>query len=306
MSMVVEDVNSGAVHLDIVQDYSATAVLTSMRRFGCLRGWPGVMYSDPGSQLVSASGKLVSWWQEMQDSLMTFAGSKDFKWEISPADSPWRQGKVERRIAVVKRLIKLSVGDTRLTPVEFLTVLMEIANMCNERPIGLSKPRDDGTYVVLTPNQLLTGRSGNILPDDVQVVENLPVAARYRLINHVSTTFWNKWCVLVCPGLVVRQKWHQKSRNLQVGDLVMIAESSKVKAKYKLGIVDVVNYSDDGCVRSAIIRYFIRKGLNEKWTAVQVVRSVQRLTLILSVKEQDTMMMVKDSDFSIEVSAAGL
>ena len=59
--MVLEDVNSGAVHLDIVQDYSAEAVMMSMRRFGSVRGWPGVVYSDPGSQLVSASDKLVNW-----------------------------------------------------------------------------------------------------------------------------------------------------------------------------------------------------------------------------------------------------
>ena len=30
--------NSGAVHMDIVQDYSAEAVLLAMRRFGALRG----------------------------------------------------------------------------------------------------------------------------------------------------------------------------------------------------------------------------------------------------------------------------
>ena len=240
----------------------------------------------------------------MQETLSTFAGSKDFVWEISPADSPWRQGKAERRIAVVKRLIKLSVGDTRLSPVELQTSLMEIANICNERPIGLSKPRDDGTYVVLTPNQLLTGRSGNFLPDDSHVVDNLPIAARYRQINHVTTTFWNKWSVLVCPGLVLRQKWHQKSRNLKVGDLVMISDSSKVKAKYKLGIVDGVNFSDDGFVRSAIIRYYNRKGIAEKWTSEQVVRSVQRLTLILPVEEQDASVMVKDYDYHVQVCCA--
>ena len=58
--MVVEDVNSGAVQLDIVQDYSTNAVLTSLRRFGSLRGWPCMLYSDPGSQLVSARGSLLA------------------------------------------------------------------------------------------------------------------------------------------------------------------------------------------------------------------------------------------------------
>ena len=221
-AIIVEDMNSGAVHLDVVQDYSANAVLTSMKRFGSLRGWPGVVYSDPGSQLVSASGKLVSWWNEMQEPLQSFAGNKNFRWEISPADSPWRQGKAERRIGVVKRLISLSVGDTVLSPLELQTSLMEVAYLCNERPIGLSKPREDGSYEVITPNQLLTGRSGNVIPDDSSITDNLPMTARYRVINHVSSSFWQRWSVLVSPSLVVRQKWHQTSRNLQTGDLVMI------------------------------------------------------------------------------------
>ena len=67
--MVVEDVNSSAVHMDIVQDYSAEAVLLAMRRFGALRGWPGTIQSDPGCQLVSASDSLVSWWNKFEGAL---------------------------------------------------------------------------------------------------------------------------------------------------------------------------------------------------------------------------------------------
>ena len=154
-AMIVEDVNAGAVHLDIVQDYSTVAVLLTLRRFGSLRGWPGVIYSDPGSQLESASGKLQSWWNDMGSSVQRFAATKNFEWRLIPADSPWRQGKVERLIAIVKRNIKQSIGDTRVTPVELQIMLMEIANICNERPLGLSKPRDDGSYTLLTPNHLL-------------------------------------------------------------------------------------------------------------------------------------------------------
>ena len=301
--MVIEDMNSGGVHLDVVQDYSANAVLTTMRRFGSLRGWPNNVYSDPGSQLVSASGKLVNWFGEMQDSLETFAGSHNFKWEISPADSPWRQGKAERRIAVVKRLLTLSVGDTRLTPLELQTALMEIANICNERPIGLSKPRDDGTYTVLTPNQLMTGRSGNLLPDDTSIVENLPMTARYRVINHVASTFWKKWSIIVGPTLVVRQKWHQKTRNTQCGDLVSIADTGIIKGKYKLGVVVGTNISDDGLVRSATVRYFNKRDASDAWSAEQVTRSVQRLCLILAVEEQDAPLMVKEGSVDVQVCA---
>ena len=97
-ALVIEDVNSGAVHLDVVADYSAEAVLMTMRRFGAQRGWPGKVHSDPGSQLVSASSCLVSWWNEFEAALQRFAAEKRFQWTVSPPDAPWRQGKAERRI----------------------------------------------------------------------------------------------------------------------------------------------------------------------------------------------------------------
>ena len=237
------------------------------------------------------------------DSLRTLGSEKNFRWEISPPDSPWRQGKAERRIAVVKKLLKLSVGDSRLTPVELQTILFEISNICNERPIGLSKPRADGSYVIITPNQLLLGRSNSILPDDAQLASDMPVTHRYRLVNHVTTAFWKRWCSQVSPGLVVRQKWHTKSRNLCTGDLVMICEDSKIKAKYKLGIVDAVKVSTDGVVRSATVRYCIIRKNNkgvEHVTHMQVKRSIQRLALILPVEETLKPLVVKDYEHSIE------
>ena len=297
--MVVEDVNSGAVHLDAVSDYSTSAVLMSLRRFGSLRGWPCQMRSDPGSQLESASGKLDNWWLTFEGSLQTFAGTKNFEWKISPPDSPWRQGKAERRIGVVKRILGMSLGDTRVTPLELQTILMETANICNERPLGISSPRDDGSYNILTPNSLLIGRSINVLPDDAELSNDLGVTDRYRIVNHVTTTFWQKWCQEVAPQLIFRQKWHEKTRNLTVGDVVQICEPSPIKAKYKLAIVESVHTSNDGNVRSATLRYSNIKG--ERCTRITVKRSIQRLVLILPVEEQNNAIEVVDSDAHVKV-----
>ena len=297
--MVIEDVNSGAVHLDVLSDYSTDSVLLTLRRFGSVRGWPSQMRSDPGSQLESASGKLENWWSSFGESLQSLSGSKNFEWILSPPDSPWRQGKAERRIGVIKDLLRVSVGDTRVTPLELQTIFMEISNICNERPIGLSKPHTDSSYTVLTPNHLLMGRSSNILPDDAQLSEDLPYACRYRLINHVTTIFWNKWCSEVTPRLVFRQKWHEKTRNLRVDDVVMICDSSPIKAKYKLAIVEQVHTSDDGAVRSATVRY--TNVHSERSSSVRVKRSVQRLVLILPVEEQDSPLEVNDFNSHVKV-----
>ena len=290
-------------YIDVVDDYSAHAVIRTLSRFGNLRGWPNVISSDPGSQLQSASGILSNWWNEMQLPLREFGTANNFEWKVSPPDSPWRQGKAERRIGIVKKLLYHSVGDSRLTPLELQTALFSIANICNERPLGLSKPREDGSYMLITPNQLLMGRSLNSFPDDSGIAESLPMKARYRLVKHVTDMFWQRWCSYVSPSLVLRQKWHEKSRNLCVGDLVMICEDSKVKSKYKMGVVDVVKESDDGFVRSATVRYCNIQSNprgEEVVTNIHVTRSIQRLVLIMPVEEMTSSIVVKDYDHSVQ------
>ena len=151
---------------------------------------------------------------------------------------------------------------------------------------------------------MMMGRSNAVLPDDADLASKLPMRSRYRLINHVTTSFWQMWCKYVSPGLVVRQKWHLKSRNLQIGDLVMICEDSKVKAKYKMAVVDDVKTSTDGVVRSATVRYCnIRSTPNgeTKVTHMKVSRSVQRLVLIMPVEETSpSPVVVKDYEHSVE------
>ena len=81
----------------------------------------------------------------------------------------------------------------------------------------------------------------------------------------------------------------------------MIADSGKIKGKYKLGLVVATTVSNDGLVRSGTVQYFVRSGVAEKWTAERVTRSAQRLVLILSVEEQTGELMVKDELSDVQV-----
>ena len=175
--------------------------------------------------------------------------------------------------------------------------------MCNERSLGLSKAREDGSYVLITPNQLLLGRSSNIVPDDTDIAESLPITLCYRLVKHVTDSFWHQWSSYVSPALVFRQQWHQKSHNLQVGDLVMMCEASEVKTKYKMGVVEHVKMSSDGAVRSATVRYWnIQQNPRgeDKVKTVRVSRSVQRLVLIMPVEEMSAPMDVKEYEHCVK------
>ena len=94
----------------------------------------------------------------MKALLQGLASSNGFWWEISPANSPWRQGKTERRIGVVKRLLKISMMDVKLTSMELQLFLFEAANITNSRPVSVVKSIPaDGSYSILTPNDLILG-----------------------------------------------------------------------------------------------------------------------------------------------------
>ena len=299
--VVIEDRNSGAVHCDVVLDYSAQEVIKMLRRFGSLHGWPSRISSDPGSQLESSSGRMEVWWEQMKDQLVGFAGQSNFTWEISPANSPWRQGRCEVRIKNIKRILKISIGSSKLSPIELQTVLFEAANMSNERPIGVNKsPQSDGTYKILTPNCLIIGRSTSSIPDDTNLAGHLKKSERYELIQQVTKDFWSRWVAEVTPEAVIRQKWHESRRNLQPGDVVLIHDKTPLKGKYLLAVVDSVNMSRDGLVRSCSVKYRIPKQSDSVseysgGRLITLTRSVQRLTLLLPVEEQQKPVEVEDN-----------
>lgn len=86
------------------------------------------------------------------------------QWIFTPADAPWQNRVTEALIRSVKRAIEFSVGENALTFSELQTVLFEIANLLNERPIGRHPTSpEDGAY--LCPNDLLLGRATSRIPN---------------------------------------------------------------------------------------------------------------------------------------------
>ena len=103
------------------------------------------------------------------------------------------------------------------------------------------------------------------------------------------------------PDWVTQQKWMEDGRNLQVGDVVLVHGPGPLKRKYFLAKVDLVKQSDDGKVRSCTIGHavFPKKSKPDcvhgrRW--IQVTRSVQRLSLILPVEEQESSVVVVNGE----------
>ena len=186
-----------------------------------------------------------------------------------------------------KKAVKFAINDQRLTAPEFLTLCSEVSNTINERPIGLL-PSLDSEINVLTPNCLLLGRATASNPGGWQP-EGFSLKTRYQLVSSIGEQFWKHWLQLFAPSLVYQSKWHASKPDLQVGDVVLVADSNSLRGNYHLARVTKVHPSKDGKVRSVTLaykNYKVGESVKEYRGAKDtlIVRSVQRLILLVPVE----------------------
>ena len=301
--VIFTDLVMRAVHIEAVFGYDTESFLMALSRFVSVRGWPEIIYSDPGSQLIGAERELAETWKSIDRQSLHKSGTENgLTWIFGPADSPWYQGAVESLVKSAKRAIHFAINNQRLSVQEFMTVCSEAMNLLNERPIG-TLPSADSELNILTPNSLLLGRATAKNPGGWQPNSNKP-GKRYHAVQIVTDEFWKKWTELYAPALVIRRKWNTANRNLCPGYVVIIADRNTLRGDYRLGIVQEVFPSQDGKVRRVNVMYKNfqigekvqkYKGHNE---AVIVSRSVQRLSLLVPVdmdQDQETKSEAKES-----------
>ena len=116
------------------------------------------------------------------------------------------------------------IGTTVLFLNELFTLMKEVANLANERPIGL-KPNSQSDTQYLSPNCLLLGRCSDRINSgpfqDKTNFDHDPETDRTRflLVQKITDQFLKNWTDLYFPTLLRRQKWHHKERNMNIGDV---------------------------------------------------------------------------------------
>nr|XP_027232842.1 uncharacterized protein LOC113824303 [Penaeus vannamei] len=213
--VMINCLSSRASYVDLIEGYDADSFITTLRRFTALRGFPRSIYSDCGTQLKLASKELTQ-----------FGLNGGMEWNFTKsADAPWENGCSEALVKLVKKTIARVIGNATLTFGELQTVMFEIANILNERPIGMKNGSSavQGSY--LCPNDLILGRASVKAPE----------------------------------GIFTHNKWHCEKRNLRVGDVVIVQDQNTIKGTWKLAEVCSIIPSSDGKVRDVEIRYKIQK-----------------------------------------------
>ena len=107
--------------------------------------------------------------------------------------------------------------------------------------------------------------------------------------NRLSDDFWEEKIQLYAPTLVIQRKWNVNTRNLRLGDVVIVADINVLRGQYRLGMVKEVFPDVEGKVRRVLDTYKnVRVGnIEQKYygvsNTVTVSRSAHRLALLVPV-----------------------
>ena len=148
----------------------------------------------------------------------------------------------------MKAHLKRVIGETRLTFEEFATVLTQVEACLNSRPLG-PLPCDGDTIEPLTPGHFLIGRPLEALPDPPMSYRSMSLLKRWYLCQGLVRHFWKRWTTEYMDTIRRFVNWHHPSRNLQVGDVVILHEDNLIPTKWPLGRIVNIYTGKDGIVR---------------------------------------------------------
>lgn len=168
------------------------------------------------------------------------------------------------------------MGPVKFTYEEFTTVLAQVEACLNSRPlVPIDSPDSDGIEV-LTPGHFLIGQPLCALPDSSISFRSTSLLRRWYLCQNIVRHFWQRWSAEYLVTLNKYNKWHYPTRNLVVGDVVLLKEDSTISTNWPLARVIQVYPGKDGLVRVASVR-------TEKGTFYK--RPVSKMALLLPHSE---------------------
>ncbi|XP_043242111.1 uncharacterized protein LOC122391871 [Amphibalanus amphitrite] len=245
-----------AIHLEVANAMDTDSFLMALRRFIARRGRPTSIWSDNGTNLVGGERELresIAAWN--QEQICDTLSQQNIQWKFNPPTASHMGGSWERLVASVKRALQAVLGN-QIVPDDVLhTTVVELEFQVNSRPLTYVSG-DGGDPESITPNHFLLGAvpDGCILPPGVFGENDKMSRRRWKQSQALANDVWRRWLKEYLPTLIPRRKWEKNTRNLAVNDVVLMAADDAPRGHWPLGVVEQVYASEDGVVRSVLVR----------------------------------------------------
>ena len=243
-----------AIHLEKADALDTDNCINAIRRFIARRGQVREIRSDNGTNLVGAERELreeIKRWNQAKFNNEML--QRNIDWKFNPPAGSHFGGVWERQIKTVRKIMSALVKQQLLTDDSLSTLFCEIEAIVNNRPITAVQG-SAGDLEPLTPNTLLLMKNGENLPPAVIERPDQYAKKRWRQIQYLSDMFWRRWSREYLTQLQERQKWNTPHINLQVGDIVLVADSNRPRNSWQMGRVVDTFPDEKGLVRQARVQ----------------------------------------------------
>ena len=215
-----------AIHIEVAENLTSDAFIKCLLRF-CARR-PGLkhLYSDLGSNFVSADRIMKEHFESWRTASSSTLERHGIIWHYSAGDNPEYGGAFERMVGVFKRAFGGITNKADLSLEAFHTYAVVVEGIVNARPL-LPVPSETLDREALSPQNFLSpGAKVSSSLDILPPTEETRIASlgnSYKLCLAAVGYFWKRWVGEYISSLQKRNKWTKPSRNLKVGDVVLIS-----------------------------------------------------------------------------------
>ena len=238
------------IHIEISHSLDTDSFILALRRFLARRGQIKEIRSDNGTNFTSGEKELsevINNWN--QDKIHGHLLQKHITWKfmINPPYGSHYGGVWERRIRSIRGILRVLLKEQVVDDEGLQTLLCEVEALLNGKKVS-----DGARHLhALSPNHLLLTQSNQPLPPEVF---HKCSKRRWRQVQYLVDIFWKRWIREYIPILQKRQKWLQPKRNVAVGDLVLLTDSSMPRNMWLMGKVVKIVPDKRGLVRRVQVR----------------------------------------------------
>ncbi|KAK7898591.1 hypothetical protein WMY93_019444 [Mugilogobius chulae] len=245
---------SRAVHIELIETMDATSCINALRRFFAIRGPAKKLKSDCGTNFIAACKELGMDKNSQDPKIQRFLSEIGCVWEFNPPHASHMGGSWERMIGVARRILDSMFLDlhVNLTHEVLSTLMAEVSAIMNARPL-VSVSTDPDNPQVLSPNMLLTQKSGNLAPAGDYSGKDM-YTKQWKQVQALANQFWTQWRKEYLPNLQRRQKWTTHRKDLEVGDVVLLKDKQVGRNHWPMGRISSTFPGKDGHVRQVEIK----------------------------------------------------
>ncbi|XP_070139963.1 uncharacterized protein [Drosophila kikkawai] len=238
-----------AIHLEPTSDLTTEKFLAAFARFVSRRGCPRQVQSDNGKTFVGAAAVLSrEFLQAVKESVTNAYSHQELLWQFIPPGAPHMGGLWEAGVKSFKTLFYKSTATRKYTFEELSTLLAKIEACLNSRPLA-PMSEDPTDLLALTPGHFLVG--GPLLATVEPEIKgaSTSIINRWQHLKALHQQFRLRWKEEYLKELHKRTKWQVPTKNLEVGEMVIIKDDNLPSTEWRLGRIDSVFPGPDGHVR---------------------------------------------------------